>query len=94
MRSRDRNIKAVDMDMESGGIMLPAHSRVEPAHTLILRGISDLADERKQKMDELGHTRMIQQYSLVFARSVKYLNQRNKKKVSMVCMWISAPDRK
>lgn len=52
VRSRDRNLKAVDM--ESGGVMLAAHSRVEPARTLVLRGISDLADERKQKMDELG----------------------------------------
>lgn len=52
LHTRDRNLKAIDM--ESGGLMLAAHSQSEPTRTLVLRGISDLADERKQKMDEIG----------------------------------------
>jgi WD40 repeat protein/nucleoside phosphorylase len=51
-KSRDRNHKA--LDMESAGLMAAAFKRVEPGHTLVIRGISDYGDERKRDLDALG----------------------------------------
>lgn len=51
-RTQDRNLKA--LEMESAGFMAAAVRRVEPARTLVLRGISDYGDERKQQLDEVG----------------------------------------
>lgn len=38
--------------MESGGLLLAAHERMEPQRMLMLRCISDLADERKKDLDQ------------------------------------------
>jgi WD40 repeat protein/nucleoside phosphorylase len=42
---RDRNLKA--LDMESSGLMASAFRRVEPARTLVIRGVHDYCDERR-----------------------------------------------
>ncbi|REG28946.1 WD40 repeat protein [Archangium gephyra] len=52
LRRRDRNLKA--LDMESAGLMAAAFRNVDPRRTLILRGISDLGDERKADLDKTG----------------------------------------
>jgi WD40 repeat protein/nucleoside phosphorylase len=52
LRNRDRNLKA--LDMESAGLMDAAMKRVEPARTLVIRGISDYGDERKKQLDQVG----------------------------------------
>ena len=52
IHSRDRNLLA--LDMESGGLMRAAHARREPVRSLVLRGISDLADDRKKELDDIG----------------------------------------
>jgi nucleoside phosphorylase len=49
---RDRNLKA--LEMESAGLMAAAMRRVEPARTLIIRGISDYGDKRKKQLDKVG----------------------------------------
>lgn len=49
---RDRNLKA--LDMESAGFMAAAVRRMEPARTLVIRGISDYGDERKHDLDAVG----------------------------------------
>jgi nucleoside phosphorylase len=51
-RKRDRNFKA--LEMESAGLMSAAMRRVEPARTLIIRGISDYGDKRKKQLDKMG----------------------------------------
>jgi nucleoside phosphorylase len=51
-KSRDRNLKA--LEMESAGLMDAAMKRVEPARTLIIRGISDYGDQRKKQLDKVG----------------------------------------
>jgi nucleoside phosphorylase len=48
---RDRTLKA--LDMESAGLMEAALSRIVPARTLIIRGISDYGDERKSQLDAI-----------------------------------------
>jgi nucleoside phosphorylase len=52
IREGDRSCLCVEM--ESGGAMITAH--MDPAHrdVLVLRGISDLADERKAALDKIG----------------------------------------
>lgn len=50
IRSGDRTCLAVEM--EAGGLMVAAHPT--NSRTLILRGISDLADERKGTLDGIG----------------------------------------
>jgi nucleoside phosphorylase len=40
--------------MEGAGMMAAAQRRAKPANTLVLRGISDLADERKSELDKIG----------------------------------------
>ncbi len=49
---RDRNLKA--LDMESSGLMMAAVKRMNPARTLVIRGVSDYGDERKSSLDALG----------------------------------------
>ncbi len=49
---RDRNLKAIDM--ESAGFMEAAVKRMEPARTLVIRGISDYGDDRKSDLDAVG----------------------------------------
>jgi nucleoside phosphorylase len=48
---RDRKLLAVEM--ESGGILAAVYERTDPAHSLVLRGISDYGDERKQQLDQV-----------------------------------------
>jgi nucleoside phosphorylase len=52
LHRRDRSCKA--LEMEAGGLMAAAHTRAGTARTLVLRGISDYGDERKQELDRLG----------------------------------------
>ncbi|WP_309896005.1 hypothetical protein [Archangium sp.] len=52
LRSHDSSIKAVEM--EAAGLLEAAATRVEPSRALVIRGISDLGDERKSKLDAIG----------------------------------------
>jgi nucleoside phosphorylase len=49
---RDRDRKYVAVEMEAYGVLLGAHRGEVPG--LVIRGISDLANERKTKMDSVG----------------------------------------
>lgn len=49
IKLRDRNIKAADM--ESGGVLASTTQRLESIPTIILRGISDFGDERKNELE-------------------------------------------
>ncbi|MCP4548018.1 MAG: AAA family ATPase [bacterium] len=48
------NRKFLALEMESGGMLAAIASRSDPARSLILRGISDFGDKRKQKLDRIG----------------------------------------
>lgn len=48
----NRNYKG--LEMEAGGVALASHFNRVRARTLILRGISDFADERKKELDNIG----------------------------------------
>lgn len=61
---RDRNLKA--LDMESSGLMMAAVKRMNPARTLIIRGVSDYGDERKSGLDALGDG-TLRQYAMLNA---------------------------
>jgi nucleoside phosphorylase len=50
--NRDRGLLA--MEMESGGLARSVYSRTGPPPTIVLRGISDYADERKRYLDGFG----------------------------------------
>jgi nucleoside phosphorylase len=52
LHRRDRSCKA--LEMEAGGLMAAAHTRAGTTRTLVLRGISDFGDERKQELDRQG----------------------------------------
>jgi tetratricopeptide (TPR) repeat protein len=53
LRSRKyRNPKAIDL--EPAGFMEAAAKRMDPAHTLVIRGISGYGDERKSDLDAMG----------------------------------------
>lgn len=49
---RKRNRKYLGLEMEAGGAALAAHNRNEPMPLLVVRGVSDFADERKSALDE------------------------------------------
>lgn len=51
LRRRDR--KALALEMESAGVLVALQSYLAKAKTLVLRGISDLGDERKGELDAL-----------------------------------------
>jgi nucleoside phosphorylase len=46
--------KFVAIDMEAAGVVLAAVERIHPLPCLIVRGISDRADEKKKALDEQG----------------------------------------
>jgi nucleoside phosphorylase len=48
---RGRNRKYLGLEMEAGGAALAAHNRNDPIRLLVVRGISDFADERKSALD-------------------------------------------
>jgi nucleoside phosphorylase len=51
LQTRDRNIRA--LEMESGGTMISAH--LSPGTIgMVVRGISDLGDDRKSQLDNIG----------------------------------------
>jgi nucleoside phosphorylase len=53
IRDGDRSCLAVEM--EAAGLMIAAHMGVKDrAAAFVIRGISDLADDRKAKLDQLG----------------------------------------
>jgi nucleoside phosphorylase len=49
-----RNRKLVAVEMEAGGVARVAHNRERPIEFLVVRGISDFADKRKDELDEMG----------------------------------------
>jgi len=52
LKSINRTYLAVEM--EGGGVLAAASSHVDPASTMILRGISDFGDQRKKELDRIG----------------------------------------
>jgi nucleoside phosphorylase len=50
LKQRDRSYMA--LEMEAGGLMAALCDGVDPKRALIIRGISDFADERKAKLDK------------------------------------------
>lgn len=52
LRLRNRNFLA--MDMESVGVLAAAYKHRSRPQTVVLRGMSDLADERKEQLDEIN----------------------------------------
>ncbi|MCP4657532.1 MAG: 5'-methylthioadenosine/S-adenosylhomocysteine nucleosidase, partial [bacterium] len=48
------NRKYLALEMEGGGMLAAVSSRSDPTRSLILRGISDRGDKRKQKLDRIG----------------------------------------
>jgi nucleoside phosphorylase len=52
IRSHDRNIKAIDM--ESAAVLRTSEARKDPPRGLVIRGISDYGDPRKQDLDAIG----------------------------------------
>lgn len=53
LKSRDR--KYLALEMEAAGFLAAVHQRQSPTSTLVLRGISDFGDERKQSLDATGN---------------------------------------
>jgi nucleoside phosphorylase len=51
LRARDRHYLAVDM--EAAGLLAAVSAQTRPVHTLILRAVSDYADERKAALDRI-----------------------------------------
>jgi nucleoside phosphorylase len=52
LKQGNRNYLAIEM--EGVGMLSAVYSGADPKKTLILRGISDFADERKQELDQVG----------------------------------------
>ncbi|NEO98248.1 MAG: 5'-methylthioadenosine/S-adenosylhomocysteine nucleosidase [Symploca sp. SIO2E9] len=52
LKKNNRNYLA--LEMEGGGMLGAVYSKDNPEKTLILRGISDFGDERKQELDQIG----------------------------------------
>ncbi len=66
LKSIDR--KFVAIDMEAAGAAKSAHDRLNPVRVLVIRGISDLADERKKSLDS-QYKRAWRRYSVLSATS-------------------------
>lgn len=49
---KQQNRKFAALEMESGGVLAAVFEATDPARTLVLRGISDLADHRKPDLDQ------------------------------------------
>ena len=52
VKRKDR--KCLALDMESGGVLAAIYEKAGPARSLVLRGISDYGDDRKQELDRIG----------------------------------------
>ncbi|MGV3662098.1 MAG: pentapeptide repeat-containing protein [Prosthecobacter sp.] len=52
LRTKDRKFAAIEM--ESAGMLAAVHKHHPSTQTLVLRGISDFADERKTEFDNIG----------------------------------------
>lgn len=52
LRGRDRSY--LGLDMEAGGVMAALYEEIKPRRNVVLRGVSDFADERKKKLDQIG----------------------------------------
>lgn len=61
LKQRDR--KYLALDMEAAGLMVAVAQEVDMRRTLILRAISDYADERKAQLDRVGNGG-IRQYAM------------------------------
>ncbi len=51
---RSVNRKYLGLEMEGGGVLAAVYERADPTRSLILRGVSDFGDARKQELDEIG----------------------------------------
>ncbi|HEX8339753.1 MAG TPA: hypothetical protein VF624_02485 [Tepidisphaeraceae bacterium] len=51
-QQRDRSYLAIEM--EAAGVLAAVHQQIDPQRAIIIRGISDLGDERKKKFDSIG----------------------------------------
>ena len=61
LKQSNRNYLAIEM--EGAGMLSAVYSHADPKKTLILRGVSDFADERKQELDGIG-TGEIRRYAM------------------------------
>jgi len=52
---KTKNRKFLVLEMESGGFLAAVSAATLPAHSLVLRGVSDYGDERKAQLDRIGH---------------------------------------
>lgn len=52
VKKKDR--KYLALEMESGGVLAAVYEVGDPSHSLVIRGISDLGDGRKDELDEVG----------------------------------------
>jgi nucleoside phosphorylase len=50
---KERNRKFLAIEMESAGVLAAIYQRADPARSLVLRAISDFADERKAELDRV-----------------------------------------
>src|SRR5262249_19735175 len=71
-----RNRKLLAIEMEGAGIAAAATERSDPRHFIVVRGLSDLADERKAEFDRASDvgavdTGALRRYALLSA--VEYL---------------------
>jgi nucleoside phosphorylase len=51
---KSKNRKFLILEMESGGFLAAVSAATLPAHSLVLRGVSDYGDERKAQLDRIG----------------------------------------
>lgn len=51
LKKKDRSF--LGLEMEAGAVMAAVFEQVQPSRSLVLRGVSDLADERKAKLDKI-----------------------------------------
>jgi len=52
VKKKDR--KYLALEMESGGVLAAVYEVGDPSHSLVIRGISDLGDGRKDELDAVG----------------------------------------
>jgi nucleoside phosphorylase len=52
LKKRDRSY--LTLDMESGGVLMAVYEAARVTEGLVLRGVSDFADERKTELDRIG----------------------------------------
>jgi nucleoside phosphorylase len=58
-----RNRSFLGVEMEAGGMMAALHKIIDSKRSLVLRGVSDFGDERKQAMDEI-YGRVLRRFAM------------------------------